>query len=191
VPWHVSSAAIYQEIYMANLSANNTTYINPIVQNQAAKNLVQFVKPTHFITISLVQARTVSSTDGKERMIRGDDILYGKTHERFITALSKKLTPSTTWKRRQPKMVSACTVEGGTKEERYHLHLIIAKREAVSEEEFLDAIKAVADGNPWIMNGEHRVDVQMLEDNQQAFRAASYITKRGLDRVLLTGPTHS
>lgn len=155
-------------------------------KDRMTRALLDHVRPTHFITMSLCQARVIVNQHGTQSWIRGDDTIYQKAHESFIRSLSKRFASLSEWAQHpKPILPSACTIEGGGNGQRYHLHLIVAKPAHVTEERFRMMVCGVAHGHPWIMNGEHAVNIQTLADDREALNAAYYSVKRGVDRVCL------
>lgn len=147
--------------------------------------LLKHVQPTHFITLSLCQARKVSAQGGVTAWIRGDDTIYQNAHASFIKSLSKRLVSRSVWVRHKPIIASAGAIEGGIAGQRYHLHLLVAKPEHVTEERFRMAVCDAAAGHPWIMSGNYAVDIQSLANDRDALNAAYYSVKRGVDRICL------
>ena len=149
--------------------------------------LLGHVQPTHFITLSLCQARVIVSEHGKQTFVTGDDTIYQQVHASFMRSLSKRFATRSEWRGQNPKPIlpSACAIEGGSNGQRFHLHLIVAKPEHLTEECFRATICGVAHGHPWIMNGDHAVDIRTLADDREAVNAVRYSIKHGLDRICL------
>ena len=148
--------------------------------------LIDHVRPTHFITLSLNQGRQIDGEHHGRTWARGDDTIYSQTHEGFMRSLSKRVTSRTSWEFHRSVLRSACVIEGGSRGERNHLHMILAKPDHVDEERFRIMIHRTANGNSWIMNGDHAVDIQRIDSSMEAVNAAFYSVKRGLDRVCLS-----
>lgn len=53
--------------------------------------LIERVKPTHFITLSLCQSRQIQGEHGGRTYVRGDDVIYSNTYDGFVRSLSKRL----------------------------------------------------------------------------------------------------
>lgn len=155
--------------------------------DRMARALIGHVQPTHFVTLSLCQARVIVSERGMHTYVKGDDTIYQRAHASFMRSLSKRFASVSQWRGQQPKPIlpNACTIEGGDNGQRYHLHLIVAKPEHVTDECFRRAICGIAHGHPWIMNGEYAVHIQTLADDSAALNAAYYSVKRGVDRICL------
>lgn len=155
-------------------------------KDRMTRALIGHVQPTHFITLSLCQARMIVNEHGVGHMLRGDDTIYQQAHASFMRSLSKRFASRSQW-RQQPKPIipNACTIEGGSNGERYHLHLIVAKPEHVTEECFRRTVCGIAHGHPWIMNGEYAVNIQSLADDHEVRQKAYYSVKRGVDRICL------
>ncbi len=154
-------------------------------KQKCALALVEYVKPTHFITLSLNQARRIGDQH-RGAWARGDDAIYSDTHDGFMQSLSKRLCPRTVWEFHRPILRSACVVEGGRKGVRNHLHMIVAKPDDVDEEKFRIMAVRTAVNNAWIMNGPHAVNIQQIADNMEAINAAYYSIKQGLERLTLS-----
>lgn len=148
--------------------------------------LLRHVQPTHFITLSLCQARMIVDQHGRQRWIRGDDTIYQKAHKSLMRSLSKRFASRMEWAQ-QPKPIlpNACVIEGGSNGQRYHLHMIVAKPAHVTDERFRMTVCGIAHGHPWIMNGDHAVDIQSLANDRDALNAAYYSLKHGVDRICL------
>ena len=155
------------------------------IKDRMALALLGHVRPTHFITLSLCQGRMIVSEHGMKCWVRGDDVIYQQVHAGFMYSLSKRLTRRAAWDCYRPILPNSCTIEGGSNDQRNHMHLLIAKPEDVSEDQFRMAVCSVADGNPWIMNGEHALDIQLIKDDREAMRKAYYTVKRGVERICL------
>lgn len=155
-------------------------------KDRMAIGAIELVNPTHLITLSLNQARQIRGEYHGVTWLRGDDAIYSETHRGFIRSLSKSLQSRTSWKFHRTLLRSAGALEGGSNSVRNHLHLIIAKPDHVSEEAFrIKALRAAA-GNPWIMNGDHAVDIQNFGGNREAIVAAFYNVKHGTERLTFT-----
>jgi hypothetical protein len=148
--------------------------------------LIEHVRPTHFITLSLCQGRQIDTLHGGRSWISGDDVIYGQTYEGFVRSLSKSVTKRAFWDRYRVTLRNAGTVEGGNRIERNHLHLIIAKPDDVDDDTFRFMAHRAALDNSWVMNGEYSVDIRSVENSTEAFKAASYCIKRGLGRLHIT-----
>lgn len=155
------------------------------IKDRMALALLKHVQPTHFITLSLCQARMFVADGGMESWVQGDDVVYQQVHAGFMRSLSKRLTRRAAWDCYRPVIHSACAIEGGKGGQRFHMHLLLAKPEHVTETRFRMAVCAVADGNPWVMNGNHSVDIQKIQDDEEAMRKAFYTLKRGIGRICL------
>lgn len=156
------------------------------LKERVAVALIDHVQPTHFITLSLNQARQIKGEQHGRTWVRGDDVIYTETHRSFIHSLSKRLTPRTSWDFHRPLLRSACVVEGGRYGVRNHLHMIIAKPDHVDEEMFRIMVLRTAANNTWIMNDDYAVDIQSLNGGLEAVRAAFYSIKKGVDRLTLS-----
>lgn len=143
----------------------------------------EMVKPTHFVTLSLCQARYIQSEKGLVTRVAGDDVLYTQTANGFIRSLSKRLTNRARWQKHKPLLGWVVAIEGDGRNERYHFHCHIAKPPAITDEAFCEAIYETAAGNPWIMNGKNAVHINLVS-NSDARRTGFYSLKRGPDRVL-------
>lgn len=158
---------------------------NLTLKQRYALALVEYVKPTHFITLSLNQARRIGD-QYHGTWARGDDAIYSETHNGFMQSLSKRLCSRTVWEFHRPILRSACVVEGGHKFVRNHLHMIVAKPDDVDEEKFRVMVIRTAVNNAWIMKGPHAVDIQEIADNMDAINAAYYSVKQSLERLTLS-----
>ncbi len=147
--------------------------------------LVQYVNPTHFITLSLNQARRIGD-QYYGTWARGDDTIYTETHNGFMRSLSKRLCSRTIWKLHRPILRSACVVEGGSGGIRNHLHMIVAKPHEVDEEVFRIMVVRTAVNNSWIMNGPHAVNIKKIDDSFEAINASDYSIKHGFERLTLS-----
>ena len=171
------------------MNTNLYNYNPPIQKSYKARAvdaLFADVRPTHFITIDFAQGRWIAGEHGGRTRVRGDDVIYELTYQSFMRSLSKPLTTRTAWKYHRPILRSAYAFEGGTTDERYHLHMIVAKPDNVEEEIFCMMVNRTAAGNSWIMNGDHAVDIQRVDSNAEAIRATFYSLKRGTNRMCMT-----
>lgn len=168
------------------MQTQNTGRALLTTKDKMALALIGHVQPTHFVTLSLCQARIIVGENGLQTYVKGDDTIYQRAHASFMRSLSKRYVTRKVW-RKYPKPIipNACTIEGGSNGQRYHLHLIVAKPEHVTEDRFCRGIRGIAHGHPWIMNGEHAVNIQTLADDRDALNAAYYSVKRGVDRICL------
>lgn len=149
--------------------------------------IIDYVRPTHFVTISLLQGRRIPDQSGALRWLRGDDVIYSQAYSGLIRSASKLLTPRSAWKSHKPLLPNAGAIEGGRGGLRNHLHFIVSKPCDASEESFRVKLYRAAFSNPWVMSSDdHAVHIQKLETNSEIFRATAYTFKCGLDRVLLT-----
>lgn len=156
------------------------------IKDRISIEAINYVRPTHFITLSLNQARKIRSDAHGDVWVRGDDTVYGDTHRSFIRSLSKRLASRTSWVQHNTLLRSACTVEGGQNGTRNHLHMIVAKPDHVDEEQFRIMVLRTAAGNAWIMNDDYAVNIQRINTVAEAVRATLYCVKQGVERVTLS-----
>ena len=148
-----------------------------------AKAIIGHVRPTHFVTLSLVQGRQIIGQDGAGYWVRGDDVIYDGVHQGFIRSLSKRLVTKYAWRAHKPLLRSAYAMEGGRGGKRNHMHIVISKPDDVPEATFVDQVRRTAVYCSWIMNGDNSFDVQRIESSAKALGATFYSVKEGLDRV--------
>jgi len=168
---------------LINVKKNRIT--NLTLTQRYALALVEYVKPTHFITLSLNQARRIGD-QYHGTWARGDDAIYSETHNGFMQSLSKRLCSRTIWEFHRPILRSVCVVEGGRKFVRNHLHMIVAKPDDVDEVKFRVMTIRTAVNNAWIMKGPHAIHIQQIADNMAAINAAFYSVKQSLERLTLS-----
>lgn len=169
----------------ASLEITKNERRNLTLKQRYALALVQYVNPTHFITLSLNQARWIGDQH-HGTWVSGDDTRYSNTHDGFMQSLSKRLCSRTMWEFHRPILRSACVVEGGRNGVRNHLHMIVAKPDDVDEEKFRIMAIRTANDNSWIMNGTHAVNIQQISSNLEAINAAFYSVKQGVERLTLS-----
>lgn len=162
---------------------NITSKYNNI--NEYRREVAQQVKPTHFLTISLVQGLKIYGPNGVGTWVKGDDVIYDGTYRKFVRCLSKSVVTPKVWKRQKPYLANAGSIEGGSNGERFHLHVVIRKPDHMSDQAFVAAIKQTAEGNPWIMNGEYAVKIVPITSVELQLGSVKYSTKRGLDRTCI------
>lgn len=167
------------------MQGQNTGIAPLSIRDRMTREILSRVQPTHFITLSLCQGRMIVSEHGLKCWVRGDDIIYQQAYEGLMRSLSKRLTRRAAWDSHRPILPNFSAIEGGTRAQRNHMHALIAKPEDISEERFRMAVCSVADGNPWIMNGEYAVDIKNIADDREAKRKAYYTVKRGVERICL------
>lgn len=155
-------------------------------KDRIAEELTRRVNPTHFVTLSLIQSRSIAS--GKaEAWAKGDDVIYQAAYDGFVRSLSKRSVSPRVWKRHKPILPSYGSIEGDGSNTLHHLHLAISKPSCWTEFEWENALRLTALGNPWIKNGSYAVHIEKLPDSAAKFRAGRYILKGGADRLCLTG----
>ena len=153
----------------------------------AAISLVDLVDPTHFVTVTLKQARSITSDGGSVSWLRGDDIIYENAYDGFIRTISKSMTSNGAWRRYKRIISNAMTIEGGRNGERNHLHIVMRKPGHVSEDEFRSKIMDAALGASWFMQGDNAINVQLLGERPDQVSASIYSMKKGLDRFYIAG----
>jgi hypothetical protein len=153
----------------------------------AAISLIDLVDPTHFVTVTLKQARTIISDGGSASWLRGDDIIYETAYDGFIRTLSKSIASNGSWRRYKRIISNAMTIEGGRQGERNHLHIVMRKPDHVSEDEFRSKIMGAAFGASWFMQGDNAINVQLLGERSDQVSASIYSMKKGLDRFYIAG----
>lgn len=181
---------ITKEIDGAVNKSEHTYYTN---EERVVYGLIDRLRPTHFITISLKQARTIANGDYKTFVV-GDDIIYNKVFERFINSLSKQACTPRRWKSQRPILQCAGAIEGGVEEDghknqyrpRYHLHLMIKKPDDLTEEQFRIILIRTASGNNWIMNGKYSIDIKSIDESSDVVNKMFYTFKRGFKRLLMS-----
>lgn len=151
-------------------------------------SVFRWIKPSHFITLSLCQGRMIPNDETLSGLfwLKGDDAIYTHMHERFVESLSKQLATRTAWKYHRPILRSAFAIEGDIKDTRTHAHMIIAKPDDVDEAQFCSTVRDTAAGNNWIMNGEYAVHIESLSSVSENSRSVSYTTKDGFGRLSFT-----
>lgn len=85
----------------ASLEITKNERRNLTLKQRYALALVQYVNPTHFITLSLNQARRIGD-QYHGTWARGDDTIYSDTHDGFMQSLSKRLCSRTMWEFHRP-----------------------------------------------------------------------------------------
>jgi hypothetical protein len=145
--------------------------------------LINFVRPTHFITLSLLQGRRIFGENGIGTWVRGDDVIYDETHRSFVTALSKRASSKSNWKRHKRILHSICVIEGGANFERNHLHMLIALPGEIDDLKAHQLICETAEDNSWVMTGKYGVDIQRIGNCSDVM---NYCTKHGLSRATYT-----
>lgn len=156
------------------------------IKERISIDYINYVQPTHFITLSLNQARQIRGDAHGAVWVRGDDTVYSETHRSFIRSLSKRLASRTSWEQHRTLLRSACAIEGGFGGTRNHMHMIVAKPDHVDEEQFRIMVLRTAAGNAWIMNDDYAVDIQRINTVAEAVKATLYCVKQGVERVTLS-----
>jgi hypothetical protein len=151
----------------------------------AAFELVNQLKPTHFVTLQLKQRRKIEAENGQSVWVKGDDTIYCKSYRSFIYSLSKLNHPKAYWQKYKPLMGNAAVIEGGAEGKRNHLHLILTKTNDWSELYFRQTIKMLAQKSGWLMGGDYGVNIQSIKTAKSKINSTFYSAKRGLDRILI------
>ncbi len=169
--------------FKTNLAPN----ICPVIDQKTRISiaLIEHVKPTHFITLSLCQGRKIEGMHGSQKWVSGDDVIYDEAYSGYVRSLSKLVTRRSFWDKYKLSLRNAGIIEGGNRIERNHMHIIIAKPGDVSEERFRIMAYRAAARNSWIMNGGHSVDIQSIKNSVEAVYATFYSMKRGVDRICM------
>lgn len=152
---------------------------------KAAFELVNRLKPTHFVTLQLEQGRKIEAFNGMKMWVRGDDAIYCKTYRSFIGALSKRTQPQSLWQKHKLMLGNVAAIEGGIDGKRYHLHIMLTKPSDMSEIYFRDTIRRLANDNAWVMQEKYGVNIQFVETAKEKINTTFYSAKRGLDRLLI------
>ncbi len=148
----------------------------------------EWIKPSHFITLSLCQGRMIPNDETLSGVfwLKGDDAIYTQMHVGFVESLSKRLVSRTVWKHHRFILRSAFAIEGGSNGELVHAHMIIAKPDELDEERFCSTVRDTAAGNNWIMNGDYAVHILRITAAEETARSTSYTTKDGFGRLSFT-----
>jgi hypothetical protein len=152
---------------------------------KASIELVNRLKPTHFVTIQLKQRRKIVSTNGLATWARGDDVNYCKTYRSFMGALSKRTQQQTIWRKQKLMIGNVASIEGGIDGKRYHFHIMLTKPSDMSEIYFRDTIRRLANENGWAMRGKYAVKIMYVQTALEKINTTFYSAKRGLDRILI------
>jgi hypothetical protein len=163
-------------------------YDRPSHKKNFNGSVCRWIKPSHFITLSLCQGRMIPNDETLSGVfwLKGDDAIYTYMHVRFVESLSKQLATRTAWKYHRPILRSAFAIEGDIKDTRTHAHMIIAKPVDVDEARFCSSVRDTAAGNNWIMNGDYAVHIESLSSVSENSRSVSYTTKNGFGRLSFT-----
>ena len=148
-----------------------------------AKAIAAHVRPTHFVTLSLVQGRKIIGRGGMGTWVRGDDVIYASVHLGFIRSVSKRLVNEYAWRAHRPLLRSAYAIEGGRGVKRNHMHIVIEKPDDVPEYKFREMVHRMAANSTWVMNGNNSVDIRFIENIDDAEWASFYSVKDGLERI--------
>lgn len=159
-------------------------YKYSIAENSSFE-LVNRLKPTHFVTVQLKQGRKIKADNGMTTKVRGDDKIYCKTYRSFVRALSKRTLPQSLWQKHKLMLGNVATIEGGIDGKRYHLHIMLTKPSDMSEIYFRDTIRRIANDNGWMMRGKYGVVIKFVETAREKINSTFYSAKRGLDRLLM------
>lgn len=151
----------------------------------ASFELVNRLKPTHFVTLQLKQRRKIEADNGMMTWARGDDEIYCKTYRSFMGALSKRTQPQSLWQKHKLMLGNVAAIEGGIDGKRYHLHIMLSKPSDMSEIYFRDTIRRLANDNGWVMRGKYGVNIKFVETAKEKINTTFYSAKRGLDRLLI------
>ena len=145
--------------------------------------IIDFVKPTHFITLDFCQGRTIIGKHGIGTWAKGDDVIYSEAHRSFVQSLSKRTYSKSSWKRHKTLLRSAAVIEGGTDFVRNHLHMMIELPGTIDDLTIRQMIYQTGEKHSWIMNGEYGVNFQRIRNSSDV---AYYCTKHGFSRATFT-----
>lgn len=151
----------------------------------AAFELVNQLKPTHFVTLQLKQRRKIEAENGLTTWMRGDDASYCKTYRSFMASLSKRTQRQSVWQKHKLMLGNVAVIEGGIDAKRFHLHVMLTKPSDMSEIYFRDTIRRLAKDNGWIMRGTYGIDIKFVKTAKEKINTTFYSAKRGLDRILI------
>lgn len=152
---------------------------------KASFELVNRLKPTHFVTLQLKQRRKIEADNGMVTWARGNDEVYCKTYRSFMGALSKRTQPQSLWQKHKLMLGNVAAIEGGIDGKRYHLHIMLSKPSDMSEIYFRDTIRRLAKDNGWVMRGKYGVNIKFAKTAKEKINTTFYSAKRGLDRLLI------
>jgi hypothetical protein len=152
---------------------------------KAAFELVNQLKPTHFVTLQLEQRKIIDAYNGAKSWVRGDDAIYCKTYRSFIGSLSKRTQRQSVWRKHKLMLGNVAVIEGGIDDKLYHLHIMLTKPSGMSEIYFRDTIRRLAKDNVWVKRGDYDVNIQFVKTAKEKINATFYSAKRGLNRILI------
>ena len=152
---------------------------------KATFDIVNRVKPTHFLTIQLKQSRSIKAHNGWTTWVRGDDTIYSNAYISFIKALSKEITPRAQWEKHKEMIGNFGVISGGTRKTRNHLHLVLRKPEHVDDLKFRRIVCRLTEDNPWFMRGKFGVNNQGMDSAQSMLNTTVYSAKQGIRRMLI------
>lgn len=152
---------------------------------KAAFHLVNHLKPTHFVTLQLKQSRKIDASNGWEMLINGDDKIFDKAYSAYIRSVSKAISARSKWSVCQERIGNAGWIQGGNGFERNHLHIVITKPSHVAEEAFRIALHRLANGNAWVEDGAHAINIQSIESAKEKINSTFYSGRKGSDRILM------
>ena len=152
---------------------------------KAAFHLVNRLKPTHFVTLQLKQHRKIEAINGWKVLINGDDATFDNAYCSYIRSISKVITARSKWQSHKESIGNVGWIQGGDGFERNHLHIVITKPSHVDEEAFRIALHRLANGNAWVEDGAHAIDIQSIESAQEKINTTFYSGRKGSDRLLM------
>jgi hypothetical protein len=152
---------------------------------KAAFEIVNRLKPTHFVTLQLKQQRQIEAQNGWAVWVRGDDAVYYQAYQSFVQALSKRTQPKALWQSHKITIGNAGVLEGGSGKMRNHMHILLTKPESLNEIYFRGTICMLAECGSWLMGGEFGVNIQRIRTAKEQINSTFYSAKRGVDRIMI------
>ena len=146
------------------------------MQIAAVKHARTNIVPTHSVVIDLKKSRSLK--DAVVESVSIDSVIAENTFHSFRIALSKRcyskpylLTHrrySKSYYRRHKPLIAACCSVERSKDNRYHLHVLLRKPDHMTEHCFRFAVNATAHKNKFIeTNRKYAVHITAFDDTTE------------------------
>jgi hypothetical protein len=159
-------------------------YVYSDAENVAFE-LVNRLKPTHFVTLQLKQHKKIHAINGWKMHINGDDKTFDKAYRAYVRSVSKAISARSKWNSHKEQIGNVGWIQGGDGYERNHLHIVLTKPSDVDEEAFRVTLHRLANSHSWVEDGVYAIDVQSIESAKEKINSTFYSGRKGSDRLLM------
>lgn len=168
--------------------------------NRYVYETLKWNKPTHFITIRLLNNAEIHTETGWVSKIQCDDVVLTNVYWSLMRSFSKRLTAPSAWKRNKTIIPNIGFIGGNGKDINNHFHIFVALPNYIDEITLEEAVLDTCVGNAWAekpkmqnrsssstktVSLNNACVIKNISDFDYKMRSMHYGHNHGADRIIL------